>query len=120
MPIHLGVTEAGMPPDGVIKTRIAFEQLLPMGIGDTLRTPSPCPFENKGMEIEVGRQLIADIDAGRFRSVPEGFFEGSTSSPALLQPRRERTLHRTRPTRQNRHRSSPPNTTSPSPSWAAA
>src|SRR5436853_341772 len=28
IPLHLGVTEAGMPPDGVIKTRIAFEQLL--------------------------------------------------------------------------------------------
>src|SRR5690606_8146979 len=28
VPLHLGVTEAGMLPDGVIKTRIAFEQLL--------------------------------------------------------------------------------------------
>ena len=27
VPLHLGVTEAGMPPDGIIKTRIAFEQL---------------------------------------------------------------------------------------------
>ena len=31
VPLHLGVTEAGMPPDGVIKTRIAFEQLLSRG-----------------------------------------------------------------------------------------
>ncbi len=28
VPLHLGVTEAGLPPDGVIKTRIAFEQLI--------------------------------------------------------------------------------------------
>ncbi len=28
VPLHLGVTEAGMPPDGIIKTRIAFEQLV--------------------------------------------------------------------------------------------
>ena len=28
VPIHLGVTEAGLPPDGIIKTRIAFEKLL--------------------------------------------------------------------------------------------
>src|SRR6185503_11747564 len=37
VPLHLGVTEAGLPPDGVIKTRIAFEQLLARGIGDTIR-----------------------------------------------------------------------------------
>src|SRR5690606_982170 len=28
VPLHLGVTEAGLPPDGVVKTRIAFEQLV--------------------------------------------------------------------------------------------
>src|SRR5713101_4912436 len=28
VPLHLGVTEAGLPPDGIIKTRIAFEKLL--------------------------------------------------------------------------------------------
>ncbi|MEZ6054785.1 MAG: hypothetical protein R3C02_26010 [Planctomycetaceae bacterium] len=26
-----------MPPDGIIKTRIAFEQLISKGIGDTIR-----------------------------------------------------------------------------------
>ena len=76
VPIHLGVTEAGMPPDGIIKTRIAFEQLLSRGIGDTLRVSLTLPFEDKGQEIEVGRQLIADIEAGRFRSVPPNFFDG--------------------------------------------
>ncbi len=76
VPLHLGVTEAGMPPDGVIKTRIAFEQLIPRGIGDTLRVSLTVPFEDKGMEIEVGRQILADIEAGRFRSVPKGFFDG--------------------------------------------
>jgi (E)-4-hydroxy-3-methylbut-2-enyl-diphosphate synthase len=76
VPIHLGVTEAGMPPDGVIKTRIAFEQLLTQGIGDTLRVSLTVPFDDKGLEITVGNQILADIAAGRFRSVPEGFFEG--------------------------------------------
>ncbi len=28
VPLHLGVTEAGLPPEGIIKTRIAFEQLI--------------------------------------------------------------------------------------------
>jgi (E)-4-hydroxy-3-methylbut-2-enyl-diphosphate synthase len=76
VPLHLGVTEAGMPPEGIIKTRIAFEQLLARGIGDTIRVSLTVPFEEKGREIEVGRQLLADIEAGRFRSVPPSFFDG--------------------------------------------
>jgi (E)-4-hydroxy-3-methylbut-2-enyl-diphosphate synthase len=76
VPIHLGVTEAGMPPEGIIKTRIAFEQLLSRGIGDTLRVSLTLPFDEKGQEIEVGRQLIDDVANGRFRSVPPNFFEG--------------------------------------------
>lgn len=76
VPIHLGVTEAGMPPEGIIKTRIAFEQLLARGIGDTLRVSLTLPFDEKGREIEVGRELIDDIGNGRFRSVPPNFFKG--------------------------------------------
>ena len=76
VPLHLGVTEAGLPPDGIIKTRIAFEQLLARGIGDTLRVSLTVPFDDKGMEIEVGRQILADVEAGRFRSVPPNFFHG--------------------------------------------
>ncbi len=76
VPLHLGVTEAGMPPDGVIKTRIAFEQLLSRGLGDTIRVSLTVPFDDKGMEIEVGRQLIDDVRNGRFRSVPPNFFDG--------------------------------------------
>lgn len=70
IPLHLGVTEAGMPPDGVIKTRVAFEQLITRGIGDTIRVSLTLPFERKGEEIAVGRQILDDIRNGRFRSVP--------------------------------------------------
>jgi (E)-4-hydroxy-3-methylbut-2-enyl-diphosphate synthase len=70
VPLHLGVTEAGMPPDGIIKTRIAFEQLLTRGIGDTIRVSLTLPFENKGEEVTVGRAILDDIANGRFRSVP--------------------------------------------------
>lgn len=70
VPIHLGVTEAGLPPDGIIKTRVAFEQLIPQGIGDTIRVSLTLPFDQKGEEITVGRQILADIADGRFRSVP--------------------------------------------------
>lgn len=73
VPIHLGVTEAGLPPDGIIKTRVAFEKLITRGIGDTLRVSLTVPYEDKGMEISVGRQILKDIEAGRFISVPENF-----------------------------------------------
>ena len=58
-----------MPPDGVIKTRIAFEQLIGHGIGDTVRVSLTVPNDRKGEEIEAGRDIIADIYAGRVRSV---------------------------------------------------
>ncbi len=70
VPLHLGVTEAGLPPDGVIKTRIAFEQLISRGIGDTIRVSLTVPNERKKEEIEAGRQILLDIASGRFRSVP--------------------------------------------------
>jgi (E)-4-hydroxy-3-methylbut-2-enyl-diphosphate synthase len=69
VPLHLGVTEAGLPPDGVIKTRIAFEQLISRGIGDTIRVSLTVPNSEKPEEIRAGRQILADIAAGRVRSV---------------------------------------------------
>ena len=76
VPLHLGVTEAGMPPDGIIKTRVAFEQLIADGIGDTVRVSLTLPFEDKGKEVTVGRAILSDIAGGRFRSVPPGLDEG--------------------------------------------
>lgn len=69
VPLHLGVTEAGMPPDGIIKTRIAFEQLISRGIGDTVRVSLTVPNVRKREEIAAGRQILDDIAAGRVRSV---------------------------------------------------
>lgn len=70
IPIHLGVTEAGMLPMGEIKSRVAFENLLAKGIGDTLRVSLTLPYAEKYEEVEVGRRIIEDVQAGRFRSVP--------------------------------------------------
>lgn len=69
VPLHLGVTEAGMPPDGIIKTRIAFEQLIGSGIGDTIRVSLTVPNSRKGEEIDAGRKILDDIAAGRVRTV---------------------------------------------------
>ena len=71
VPLHLGVTEAGLPPDGVIKTRIAFEQLVSRGIGDTVRVSLTVPNEAKAAEVAAGNQILDDIEHGRFRSVPD-------------------------------------------------
>jgi len=69
VPLHLGVTEAGLPPDGILKTRIAFEQLISRGIGDTIRVSLTVPNDRKPEEIAAGQQILADIAAGRVRSV---------------------------------------------------
>ncbi len=69
VPLHLGVTEAGMPPDGIIKTRIAFEQLVSRGIGDTVRVSLTVPNSRKAEEIAAANAILADIAAGRVRSV---------------------------------------------------
>ena len=69
VPLHLGVTEAGIPPEGVIKTRMAFEQLIGKGIGDTVRVSLTVPNARKGEEIEAGKGIISDIYAGRVRTV---------------------------------------------------
>ncbi|MEA3292630.1 MAG: flavodoxin-dependent (E)-4-hydroxy-3-methylbut-2-enyl-diphosphate synthase, partial [Pseudomonadota bacterium] len=64
IPLHLGVTEAGMPPEGIEKTRIALEQLIGEGIGDTIRVSLTLPHDRKQEEIVAGREILADIAAG--------------------------------------------------------
>jgi (E)-4-hydroxy-3-methylbut-2-enyl-diphosphate synthase len=71
VPVHLGVTEAGLPPDGIVKTRLAFEKLLAAGIGDTIRVSLTLPNERKHEEVDVGFRIIDDVEHGRFISVPE-------------------------------------------------
>jgi (E)-4-hydroxy-3-methylbut-2-enyl-diphosphate synthase len=71
VPLHLGVTEAGLPPDGIIKTRLAFEKLLAQAIGETIRVSLTLPNERKHEEVIVGHQILADVAAGRFISVPD-------------------------------------------------
>ena len=54
-PLHLGVTEAGPPPSGLIKSTAGIATLLLEGIGDTIRfslTADPV------QEAKAGRQLL--------------------------------------------------------------
>jgi (E)-4-hydroxy-3-methylbut-2-enyl-diphosphate synthase len=76
VPLHLGVTEAGLLPDAEIKTRLAVEQLLSEGIGETLRVSLTLPDEEKWREIDTARRIIADVADGRFITVPKNFGSG--------------------------------------------
>ena len=54
-PLHLGVTEAGPPPHGLIKATAGLATLLSEGIGDTIRySLTADPVE----EARAGRQLL--------------------------------------------------------------
>src|SRR5205823_2749860 len=54
-PLHLGVTEAGPPPAGLIKATAGIGTLLAEGIGDTIRySLTADPVE----EAKAGRQLL--------------------------------------------------------------
>jgi (E)-4-hydroxy-3-methylbut-2-enyl-diphosphate synthase len=57
-PLHLGVTEAGPPPQGTIKSAVAFGVLLAEGIGDTIRVSLTAdPVE----EVKGGQQILASL-----------------------------------------------------------
>ncbi|MFI8814635.1 MULTISPECIES: flavodoxin-dependent (E)-4-hydroxy-3-methylbut-2-enyl-diphosphate synthase [unclassified Streptomyces] len=54
-PLHLGVTEAGPPPQGTIKSATAFAILLNEGIGDTIRVSLTAPPVE---EVKTGIQIL--------------------------------------------------------------
>jgi (E)-4-hydroxy-3-methylbut-2-enyl-diphosphate synthase len=54
-PLHLGVTEAGPPPAGLIKATAGIASLLAEGIGDTIRYSLTAPPVE---EARAGRQLL--------------------------------------------------------------
>ncbi len=57
-PLHLGVTEAGPPPAGLIKATAGIATLLMEGIGDTIRySLTADPVE----EVKAGRQLLESL-----------------------------------------------------------
>ncbi len=71
IPLHLGLTEAGLPPGGVVRTRLALEPLLAAGIGDTLRISLTVPNDRKIEEVIEGRKLVEDVRRGRFTAAPD-------------------------------------------------
>jgi (E)-4-hydroxy-3-methylbut-2-enyl-diphosphate synthase len=54
-PFHLGVTEAGLPKQGIVKSAIGIGTLLAEGIGDTIRVSLTAdPVE----EVKAGKQIL--------------------------------------------------------------
>jgi (E)-4-hydroxy-3-methylbut-2-enyl-diphosphate synthase len=58
-PLHLGVTEAGLPPSGIARSAIGIGVLLKEGIGETIRvslTGDPV------LQVRVGREILASLE----------------------------------------------------------
>lgn len=63
-PLHIGITEAGTPWGGTIKSSIGIGSLLLMGIGDTIRVSlTGDPVE----EVRVGKQILRTLGLLRDR-----------------------------------------------------
>ena len=61
-PLHLGVTEAGPPPQGIVKSALALGTLLREGIGDTLRVSLTAEPEE---EVRVGWEILKAVGLRR-------------------------------------------------------
>ena len=62
-PLHLGVTEAGTPRVGIIKSSVGIGALLAEGIGDTIRVSLTAdPVE----EVRVARDILQSLGLRRF------------------------------------------------------
>lgn len=57
-PLHLGLTEAGPPPGGTVKSSLGIGILLSEGIGDTIRVSLVAEPEE---EVRVARQILASL-----------------------------------------------------------
>jgi (E)-4-hydroxy-3-methylbut-2-enyl-diphosphate synthase len=59
VPLHLGVTEAGLGQEAVVRSAVGIGALLAEGLGDTLRvslTADPCE------EVRAGRQILQALE----------------------------------------------------------
>lgn len=57
-PLHIGVTEAGPPPLGIVKNSIGIGTLLLEGIGDTIRVSLSAPSVE---EVRIGKEILRSV-----------------------------------------------------------
>jgi len=58
-PLHVGVTEAGMPPSGLVKSAIGIGMLLAEGIGDTIRVSLTA---DSVQEVQAGYDILRTLN----------------------------------------------------------
>jgi len=61
-PLHIGLTEAGPIPEGIVKSSVALGTLLMEGIGDTIRISLTAPPEE---EVKVCWELLGSLNIRR-------------------------------------------------------
>jgi (E)-4-hydroxy-3-methylbut-2-enyl-diphosphate synthase len=67
LPLHLGLTEAGMGLKGAVASTTGLAVLLAEGIGDTIRVSlTPDPGAPREREVEIAQEVLQALDVRRF------------------------------------------------------
>ncbi len=67
LPLHLGLTEAGMGSKGIVATTAALSILLTKGIGETIRASlTPEPNGDRTLEVRVCQQILQSLGIRSF------------------------------------------------------
>jgi (E)-4-hydroxy-3-methylbut-2-enyl-diphosphate synthase len=67
LPLHLGLTEAGMGMKGIVATTTGLAPLLMEGIGDTIRVSlTPRPGGDRTEEVRVAQQVLQSLGIRSF------------------------------------------------------
>jgi len=66
-PLHLGLTEAGMGPKGIVSSAAAMAVLLQEGIGDTIRVSlTPEPGGDRATEVRIAQEILQSLGLRAF------------------------------------------------------
>src|SRR5205807_7671799 len=67
LPLHLGLTEAGMDSKGIVASTAALSVLLQEGIGDTIRVSlTPEPGGARTREVQVAQEILQSLGLRAF------------------------------------------------------
>jgi (E)-4-hydroxy-3-methylbut-2-enyl-diphosphate synthase len=67
LPLHLGLTEAGMGTKGIVSSTAGLAILLQEGIGDTIRVSlTPAPGGARTEEVEIAQQVLQSMGLRSF------------------------------------------------------
>jgi (E)-4-hydroxy-3-methylbut-2-enyl-diphosphate synthase len=67
LPLHVGLTEAGMGQKGIVSSTLGIGQLLAEGIGDTIRVSlTPLPGGDRTEEVRVAQQILQSMEQRSF------------------------------------------------------